>query len=461
MTVSTLTQYREFLPRFYRLSSVAVLSNMMVPLAGLFDAAFLGHLADINQLAGVILGGILFDYLYRILKFLRNSTNALTAHAVGEDDAIAVLVAVLRCGLIALVIAGGMVLLQYPIQKLGFAVLSGTSGMEGAGIDYFNARIWGAPAVLLNFVLIGWFLGREMNGIVLLMSLIGNGSNVVLDYLMIMKWGWASMGAGLATALSQYLALGIGIIALVLSTQWQFFKPAWSQVIDRQELTSAVVLKGNILVRFLALISAYAIFTNLSASFGTEVLAENGLLLQIVLLSQFTVQGVGMTSQTLIGNLKGKGQTDQILPVLTVALVTAMAIALAFVFATNVYPEMVFGLLTNHADVSQAMQHSVIWLLPLLTITATAFMLESYFIGTKDGATLRNGSILGFVLGFLPLIGLAFVYRNEALLWGALTGYMSVLTGFLIYRLIRTHNELMQDAVANEAKPQETQPTSP
>ncbi|MEL6221781.1 MAG: MATE family efflux transporter, partial [Cyanobacteria bacterium J06627_8] len=372
MTLPTLTTYRGFLPRFYRLASVAVLSNMMVPLAGLFDAAFLGHLADINQLAGVILGGILFDYLYRVLKFLRNSTNALTANAAGQDDAIAILVAVFRCGLIALVISGGMLLLQYPIHKLGFAILSGTSDIEGAGIDYFSARIWGAPAVLLNFVLIGWFLGREMNGIVFLMSLVGNGSNVIFDYLMILKWGWASTGAGLATALSQYLALGIGLTALVLSTQWQFVKPAWEQVIDRQGLTSAVVLKGNILVRFVALISAYAIFTNLSASFSTELLAENGLLLQIVLLSQFTVQGVGMTAQTLIGNFKGKGLTDQILPVLQVALTTALAIALVFAIGSNVYPDVVFGLLTNHADVSQAMKNSVPWLLPVLTLTATA-----------------------------------------------------------------------------------------
>ena len=76
-------------------------SNMMVPLAGLCDTAFLGHLSDIHYLAGVILGSILFDYLYRILKFLRNSTNALTAQAVGADDSTGVLVAVLRCGLVA------------------------------------------------------------------------------------------------------------------------------------------------------------------------------------------------------------------------------------------------------------------------------------------------------------------------------------------------------------------------
>ena len=69
----------DFLPRFYRLSFVSVLSNMMIPLAGLCDTAFLGHLRDIQPLAGVILASILFDYLYRIIKFLRSSTTAMTS----------------------------------------------------------------------------------------------------------------------------------------------------------------------------------------------------------------------------------------------------------------------------------------------------------------------------------------------------------------------------------------------
>ncbi|MEO0768916.1 MAG: guanitoxin biosynthesis MATE family efflux transporter GntT, partial [Cyanobacteria bacterium J06649_4] len=410
--------YRRFLPRFYRLASVAVFSNMMVPLAGLFDAAFLGRLEDINFLAGVILGGILFDYLYRVLKFLRNSTNTLTANAVGAGDEQAVAVALLRCGLIAFAIALVMLILQFPIQKLGFAILSGTSGIESAGVDYFNARIWGAPAVLLNFVLIGWFLGREMNGVVLLMSLVGNGTNVLFDYLMILQWGWESVGAGIATALSQYLALAVGLIAVLLTSNRTFLQSAWTMVLEREALASSVVLKGNILVRFLALISAYSIFTNISASFGPAVLAENGLLLQIAMLSQFTVQGVGMTSQTLIGNFKGKGEIKQILPVLRVAVMTGLAIALALSLSTALFPTTVFQLLTNHAELSVAMQQYTVWLTPLLSLTAAAFMMESYFTGIKDGATLRNGAVLGFLLGFMPTAVMAARWQNENLLWG-------------------------------------------
>ncbi|MBH8575051.1 MATE family efflux transporter [Nostocaceae cyanobacterium CENA369] len=437
MTFVVPKQY-SFLPRFYRLASVSVLSNMMVPLAGLVDIAFLGHLADIRHLAGVILATILFDYLYRVLKFLRSSTNALTAQAVGLDDAKAILLAGLRSGLIALVIGLLIVLLQYPLQKIGFTILSGSPDIEASGIDYFSGRIWGAPAVLLNFVLIGWFLGREMNGVVLLISLVGNGSNVLLDYLMIVRWGWESMGAGLATAISQYLALAIGLIGVCFSIPRTALPTALQEVFDWAALKDAVALKSNILVRFLALISAYAIFTNLSAAMGTIVLAENGLLLQIALLSQFTIQGVGMTTQTLTGNFQGKGTTEQMLPLLNVSILTSLLIALAFATVSLIFPDTVFGLLTNHTEVNKHITSYIIWLLPLLGFTAIAFMLEGYFIGLKEGVILRNAVLLAFGLGFTPLAVAAWYFHNNHLLWMALVSYMMTIIVVLGLKLPRT-----------------------
>ncbi len=437
-----LPEQYQFLPRFFRLSSVSALSNMMVPLAGLVDVAFLGHLTDIRYLAGVILASILFDYLYRVLKFLRTSTNAITAQAVGIDDPKAVLLAGMRSGLVALTIGLLVLLLQYPIQKLGFAILSGTPEVEVSGADYFYGRIWGAPAVLLNFVLIGWFLGRERNGIVLLMTLMANLGNVALDYLMIVKWGWASAGAGLATALSQYLSLLVGMLGAGLTIQWSVVPAALKDVFDRVALKEAIALKSNILIRFLILISTYAIFTNLSSSFGTATLAQNGVLLQIALLSQFTIQGVGMTTQTLTGNFKGKGTPGNLLPLLVVSILTAFPIALLIAMVSILFPDWVFGLLSNHEEINAHITTYTLWLLPLLETTAIAFMFEGFFIGLKQGKTLRNGVLVAFGLGFAPLATVAWYAQNNHLLWLSLVMYMVVLGLFLGVRIPKTLEDL-------------------
>ena len=432
-------EYRRFLPRFYRLASVCVLSNLMVPLAGLCDTAFLGHLEDIRYLAGVILGSILFDYLYRVLKFIRSGTNTITAEAVGREDEEGILLAILRSGLIALIIAFTILILQYPIEKIGFTILSGSPEIEVSGIDYFSARIWGAPAVLLNFVFIGWFLGREMKAAIFFLSFVGNFSNVGLDYLIIYRWSWGSLGAGLATAISQYLALFIAIIFMAFSIKWSGFLGILRKVVDRKELKSIIALKGNILIRYLGLISTYSIFINLSALLGTDILAANGLLLQIALLSQFTVQGIGMTLQTLTGNFKVKGNIEQISPLLVVSIINSLIIASTFAFIPFLFPETIFKLLTDHPEISEkAIQYSL-WLLPLLCLTATAFMLEGYFIGLKECATLRNGVLTAFFIGFLPLAVMSYYWQNNHLLWSGLTAYMGTLIITLFLQLPKVH----------------------
>ena len=351
----------------------------------------------------------------------------MTAEAVGKNDSQEIILAGLRSGSIAIAIALLILLLQYPIQKLGFAILSGAQDIEASGIEYLNARIWGAPAVLLNFVLIGWFLGKEKNSFVLSISLIANGSNILFDYLAIYRWGWESYGAGLATAFSQYLALFVALLGVAFSINWQDFSFAIKKIGERKSLQEAISFKFNILVRFIALISAYSIFTNISATIGTNLLTENGLLLQIALLSQFTIQGVGMTTQTLTANFKGKGEHQKMIPLLIAAIGTSLVVSLTFALSVILFPQTIFALFTNHVDINREIVNYSTWLLPLLAFTAIAFMLEGYFIGLKQSTVLRNASLIAFFLVFLPLAMHASNTRSINLLWFSLTSYMLTL----------------------------------
>jgi multidrug resistance protein, MATE family len=179
------------LSTFFRLAVVNILSNLMVPLAGLMDVAFLGHLSEIRHLAGVTLATVLFNYIYWTFGFLRMGTTGITAQAVGRDDQEAIALIGLRHGVLALGIGFIILLLQQPLSWLGFALLRASPEVKAAGQDFYNALIWGAPATLINFVLVGWFLGRGQSGKVLLLSAVNGAANVALDYLLMGKYrGW-------------------------------------------------------------------------------------------------------------------------------------------------------------------------------------------------------------------------------------------------------------------------------
>jgi MATE family multidrug resistance protein len=175
------------------------------------------------------------------------------------------------------------------------------------------------------------------------------------------------------------------------------------------------------------MITAYSIFTNLSAGMGTEVVAANGLLLQIVLLSQFTVNGIGLTTQTLTGNFRGKGETEQMMPLLTVSMFTSLIIALIFALTSIMFPQTIFGLLTSHGSLSHSAIAYITWLLPLLTCGASAFVLEGYVIGLKESAKLRNSALTALGFGFVPMAWVAWHLHSNHLLWLSLTLYMAIL----------------------------------
>ena len=147
------------------------------------------------------------------------------------------------------------------------------------------------------------------------------------------------------------------------------------------------------------------------------------------------------------------------MPVLKAAIVTSVLMALGFGLTAIAFPHTVFGLLTNHADVTASMEHYVGWLLPLMEITAIAFMLEGYFIGLKQGAILRNGAWGAFGMGFMPLALMAWLTQNNHLLWSALILYMIILVFMLAWQVIKHQQNMfasLTDANITKANIPET-----
>jgi MATE family multidrug resistance protein len=430
----------DFRRRFFRLASINILSNLMVPLAGLVDVAFLGHLTEIRHLAGVALATVLFNYIYWTFGFLRMGTTGTTAQAVGRSDQEAVLLTGLRNGLLALGLGLTILVLQLPLRELGFALLSAAPEVKSSGVAYYNTLIWGAPATLLNFVLVGWFLGRAEGGKVLVLSAVGNGANVAMDYLFIVRWGWESAGAGLATATSQYLMLLVGMIIVCRKLRLRNVQAIAGRILDPSALRAVFALNGDILVRTFALVSTFALFTNLSSVLGTVVLATNTLLLQVVTLVAYFIDGLAFATESFAGIFRGKGVSEQLTYLVQISGATSLSLGLTFALVFTLLPGPLFGLLTNHSEVIDRIDTYVLWLLPVLGFGSVAYMLDGYFLGLTEGPTLRRASVTATLVGFVPVAVVAWQFQSSQMLWLALALFMAarvVTLGMQVPRTLR------------------------
>jgi MATE family multidrug resistance protein len=408
--------------RYFRLTALNILANVTVPLAGLVDTAILGHLAEIRYLAGVALASLLFDYVYWTFGFLRMGTTGTTAQAVGRGDERDAYLILYRSILLALGVSLALLALQWPIRSLGFALLSGTPQVELAGQAYFNARIWGAPAALCSFAFIGWYLGREESRYVLAMTVAANLTNVVLDYVLIVQMGLAAAGAGLATMVSQYVGLAVALwifLRLRRPRRWR-----WSEVLDRDGLAALVTLNRDILVRTLSLITTFALFTDLSSILGTVTLAANAILLRVLSLASYFIDGAAFATESLAGIFRGERNLLGLRRLVRLSLIFGEACALLFIAALVLRPVAVYRVLTSHGEVLAAALQYGRWLVPVLLFGSIAYIYDGLFLGLTEGRVLRRSMLFSTVFVFIPVAWLAVRTESNHLLWLAMVLFM-------------------------------------
>ena len=406
---------------FGRLTLLNILASISIPLASLVDTAMLGHLDEIRFLAGVALAAILFDYVYWTFGFLRMTTTGLTAQAVGRDDPKESSHVLYRACLVGLALGLGLVVVQSPLRELAFSILGGASEVEAAGRDYFRVRIWDAPVTLLNMAVVGWFLGRARSGPVLVMTLIANLSNVALNYVFIVELGWAAKGAALGTVISRHLMLLTGLLLMRATGGPESFDR--DAVLDPTRLRSLLTLSGDIFVRTLCLVTAFAVMTDFSARLGTAVLAANSILLRLLTLASYWIDGAAFATESLAGMLHGAGRQEMLRRLLRLALATGLIFATGFSLALFALGDHILRLFTVHASALQEAQRAVVWLIPIFLAGAFAYVLDGFFIGLTRGRLLRNSMLVSTAVVFLPIALWALRQGSNRGLWIAMLGF--------------------------------------
>src|SRR5262249_49924561 len=139
----------------------------------------------------------------------------LTAQAVGARDPRDGLLHAVR----ALVLAGGIGALMIVLSPLLFWIadvaLAPQEGVRDALSLYFFIRIWGAPLVLINYVMLGWFYGRAAATTGMTIQILLHGVNIISCILFVYGFHWGVAGAGLGTLLGELVATVTGLVLFV------------------------------------------------------------------------------------------------------------------------------------------------------------------------------------------------------------------------------------------------------
>jgi MATE family multidrug resistance protein len=379
-----------------------ILANAAVPLLGLVDTAVIGNVGTVTDLGAIAFGALIFSFVYWSFGFLRMGTTGSVAQALGAADQTEIRAVLGRALILAVALGLMLIVMQWGIRLVALALLDGSAAVEEVTAQYFNIRIWGAPATLATFALMGVLIGLGNSRQLLLVQLFLNGLNISLDIYFAGVLDWGVEGIALGTIIAEWstVIFAVWLIMRELNSRRERGSEFWprSRLLDGAALKKMLAANRDIMIRTLLLVFSFGFFINQSAQFGDIVLAANHILLQLISFAAFFLDGYAFVVESLVGSSLGAKRRDSfdiaVKRSSILALVTAAVLALLLLL----FGDSVVAVLTDIEPVQAAAQGSLFLAAIYVFFSFAAFQLDGIFIGASFTRQMRNAAILSIAV---------------------------------------------------------------
>ena len=283
-----------------------MLSTMTQPLMGAVNTAVMGQLTDPAYISGVALGAVLFNTIYWIFGFLRVGTSGYAAQALGSGLAEDKWNSFGRPLLVSLVISGLILAFQNQILSSYLNLVKPEANVAEFTTSYYRLLIWGAPLVLFNYVALGWLMGQARIKATLFMQISANVLNIILSIVLVLYFKYDVVGVAAATLISQVYGAAVGIWLMKLYGGFSLKNASFKLLLRLKPMTDMLTTNGNLVLRTIGLMIVTNLFTASSTSFGTTVLAANSVLLQVIGIMAFLIDGMANGNSLFTGRAVGR-----------------------------------------------------------------------------------------------------------------------------------------------------------
>lgn len=182
-------------------------------------------------------------------------------------------------------------------------------------------------------------------------------------------------------------------------------------------------LNLDIFIRSLCLQLAFAFMTFQGANLGDNTVAANAVLLNLLLLISYALDGIAYYGEAEVGRAVGEKSHQRMTQSVTLAGLWSAIFALLFTLFFALWGEQIIKLLTNISEVRQEALAYLGWVVALPLLAFGSYLFDGVYIGAAQGKAMRNTMILATFGVFFPTWLLLQDYGNHAL-WAAMSLFM-------------------------------------
>jgi MATE family multidrug resistance protein len=416
----------------------SIVSNITVPLLGMIDVAIVGHMGSPAYIGAVAVGSMIFNLVYWLFGFLRMGSSGLTSQALGRRDLTEVASILARSVFIAFSIALLLILLQIPMKWASFALIGPTEDVVPFASTYFNIVIWGAPAVLGLYSMLGWFIGMQNTRFPMFISIMQNVVNILASLTLVYGFGMKIEGVAMGTVIAQYAGF-IVALGLVVRYYGRLFRGGrkeeggvrnvcrrvFSLHTPHSSLLMFFRINRDIFLRTLCLVAVNLYFTSAGARQGAVILSVNTVMMQLYLFFSYFMDGFAYAGEALGGKAYGARNTTAFHETLRRLWMWTLIVTTAYTLLYIIGGQWTVGLLTDEPQVIETSREYLWWAWLIPAAGCVAFIWDGIFIGLTATRGMLVSSFVSAVV-FFGVFGLTVGLLGNHGLWLAQVIYLAM-----------------------------------
>ena len=383
----------------WSLSWPLIIANFTIPLVGLTDTVIMGHMPNSIYLAAIAIGGIVFNFMYAGLNFLRMGTTGIVSQYFGANNFEEIFFSLLRPLLLALLIGTTLYLSKNLIFDMSMYFLTPDSALEKFFKEYFFVRMIGLPAGLLNIVFLGWFFGMQKTKSVMVQLITINLVNTFASIYLAVLLDYGIYGVAMGSVIAQFSGLLLSIIIFLNSfKQYNFNLIKLSKMLSLKAFNNLFSISKNLFIRTMLLVFVQAYLIKKAGLIGVDELASMEILLVIFGLSSYTLDAFAHSAESTIGASIGSRNKENIYKSIRTTTELALCFSIFIGIILYVFNYYVLAIFTDLIVLREMIDN--IWGLVVITpfISMLAFQLDGIFIGATLAKEMRNCMILSSII---------------------------------------------------------------
>lgn len=410
-----------------KLAIPSIFANITVPLVGMADTAIAGRMGDASVLGGIAIASMLFDLLYWNMGFLRMGTGGMVAQAYGRRDFREAMNVYALGMATALGFAFLFLVLQYLYVEVAFHFIECSPQVEVLAREYFFIRIWAAPATLSLNVFKGFFIGMQNAVSPMAVDVTVNISNVLFSIFFAFYAGLGFSGIAWGTLVAQYTGMALAITLMLVYYRKLFHYIDLKSSLKLQKVKRFFMLNADLFVRSLSFLFIYAGLTSIAAKYGDVALAVSSIMMKLMLLYSYFVDGFAYAGEALSGRYIGARDKDSLRRAVKVIFIWCGGIGVVSTFGYWAGGEWLFKFMATDPVVIAESARFLPWLLIMPLVSCVAFTWDGIYIGATATRAIRN-SMLWAVVGFFLSY---WIFREPY-------GVQSLWVGYMVHLVVRT-----------------------